>query len=221
MALLGGPNGYIENDNDYLLLVFTNTEVGSEEEFGKWWSEEFSDIDSVEGLSAPLRLTRDKDQRPGHCPYWKYMTAFGFSGDVQKMKAVIENHEQVRGDTAIWFFEAFYHIFNKEWDPNATEEHIFMALTNPVPGKEDEYNEWYNIHHVHDIVEVPCYMSGRRFHLIDSKGVAPYQYIAFYRFVGSEVEMNECLVQDIMHRQIAETDAYELNDLAWAYSAIE
>lgn len=219
MSILGGKNGYIEKNNDHLLLVFTNTEVDTDKAFKNWWAKEFPDLKAIPGLSKPLHLKRDKDQRPGHCPYWKYMMAFGFKGDVRMMRDAVQAHVP-NGDTVLWFFEAFAPLYNRKWDPKVKEEHIFMALTNPVPGRAADYNEWYNEHHVKDIVQIDPYMSGRRFHRIAYNGHSPYEYIAFYRFLGPEVKMHKKLMDYIDTHDIAETDAYELNDLAWVYSAL-
>ena len=48
-------------------------------------------------------------------------------------------------------------------------KYTFLALTNPVAGKEDEFNEWYDKHHVPDVINVPGFISGQRFKLADSQ----------------------------------------------------
>ena len=39
----------------------------------------------------------------------------------------------------------------------------FFAFTNPTSGKEDEYNTWYDEHHLKDVINVPGFVSARRF----------------------------------------------------------
>ena len=34
---------------------------------------------------------------------------------------------------------------------------IQLVYSNPVPGMEDEFNEWYSDRHVHEILRVPGY----------------------------------------------------------------
>ena len=40
---------------------------------------------------------------------------------------------------------------------------IQLVYSNPVPGMEDEFNEWYSDRHVHEILRVPGYLSAQRF----------------------------------------------------------
>ncbi|MFY9648947.1 MAG: hypothetical protein WAK83_05560 [Trebonia sp.] len=40
---------------------------------------------------------------------------------------------------------------------------IQLVYSNPVPGMEDEFNEWYSSRHVHEILRVPGYLSAQRF----------------------------------------------------------
>jgi hypothetical protein len=46
-------------------------------------------------------------------------------------------------------------------------KYTFVVLTNPVEGKEAEFNDWYNGHHVPDVLNVPGFVSGQRFRLAD------------------------------------------------------
>lgn len=63
-------------------------------------------------------------------------------------------------------------------------KYTFVVLTNPVEGKEDEYNQWYNQHHIPDVISVPGFVSGHRFRLADTQfgGEASraFKYLALY-----------------------------------------
>jgi len=63
-------------------------------------------------------------------------------------------------------------------------KYTFVVLTNPVEGKEDEYNKWYNQHHIPDVISVPGFVSGHRFRLADTQfgGEASraFKYLALY-----------------------------------------
>lgn len=59
----------------------------------------------------------------------------------------------------------------------------FFGFTNPVPGREDEYNDWYTNTHLADLLKVPGIVSAQRFKLTDhqrSPGPQPYKYLAVY-----------------------------------------
>ena len=38
--------------------------------------------------------------------------------------------------------------------------HKFMALTNPVPGREDDFNAWYDGHHLQEVIDYGTGMAG-------------------------------------------------------------
>jgi hypothetical protein len=70
-------------------------------------------------------------------------------------------------------------------------KYTFLALTNPVAGKEAEFNEWYDKHHVPDVINVPGFVSGQRFKLADSQlgGEASkaFKYLAVYEIETDDI----------------------------------
>ena len=63
------------------------------------------------------------------------------------------------------------------------KKHVFVVLTNPVEGREDEYNEWYSGVHLNDVLKVPGIVSAQRFMLSDVQRDTPplpYRYLALY-----------------------------------------
>ncbi len=70
-------------------------------------------------------------------------------------------------------------------------KYTFLALTNPVEGKEAEFNEWYDKHHVPDVINVPGFVSGQRFKLADSQfgGEASkaFKYLAVYEIETDDI----------------------------------
>jgi len=63
-------------------------------------------------------------------------------------------------------------------------KYTFIVLTNPVEGKESEYNDWYNRQHIPDVLNVPGFVSGQRFRLADAQmnrdGSRAHRYLAVY-----------------------------------------
>ena len=45
-------------------------------------------------------------------------------------------------------------------------KHVLIALTNPVEGREQEFNEWYDNQHVPDFLALPGCVSAQRFKLL-------------------------------------------------------
>src|SRR5690606_19186746 len=49
----------------------------------------------------------------------------------------------------------------------AVKNYAYVVLSNPVPGRDQEYNDWYSNRHLADVVAVPGFVSAQRFRLVD------------------------------------------------------
>ena len=61
--------------------------------------------------------------------------------------------------------------------------HHLIVLTNPVDGREDEYNDWYTNRHLADVLKVPGIVAAQRFKLSEQQrdpGPHPFAYLAIY-----------------------------------------
>ena len=68
-------------------------------------------------------------------------------------------------------------------------EYKMVVLSNPVAGREDEYNDWYQNTHLGDIVSLPGFKSARRFKLADGMVVPdPYRYMAVYEIETDDLD---------------------------------
>jgi hypothetical protein len=72
-------------------------------------------------------------------------------------------------------------------------KYTFLAFTNPTPGKEDEYNQWYEEHHLKDVLQCPGFVSARRFRLASTQFqfntvTPPYSYLALYEIETDDIE---------------------------------
>jgi hypothetical protein len=57
----------------------------------------------------------------------------------------------------------------------------FVVMTDPVEGREDEYNRWYNEVHLQDVVSVPGFVSAQRFKMIiPVQGSFANRYLSIY-----------------------------------------
>ena len=62
-----------------------------------------------------------------------------------------------------------------------------VVMTGPKPGREDEYNDWYNNQHLADVVAVPGFRSAQRFKLTDAMGFEHrHGYIAIYEIEADD-----------------------------------
>jgi len=64
-----------------------------------------------------------------------------------------------------------------------------IALTNPVDGRDDEFNDWYTNEHLDDVLKLPGMVAAQRFCLNDvqhRKGLLEWKYMAIY-----EIEIDD------------------------------
>jgi len=69
-------------------------------------------------------------------------------------------------------------------------KYTFVVMTNPTPGKEAEYNRWYNEQHIPDVLNVPGFVCAQRFRLADTQNDVnekAYKYLALYEIETSDL----------------------------------
>jgi len=67
---------------------------------------------------------------------------------------------------------------------------LFVVLTNPVAGRDDEYNDWYDRRHIPDVLAIPGFVAAQRFRVEKLEPIAmlPWRYLAIYEVAAGGVE---------------------------------
>ncbi|MFC0529945.1 hypothetical protein [Phytohabitans kaempferiae] len=65
------------------------------------------------------------------------------------------------------------------------EKAILVVHSNPVPGREDEYNKWYDSEHVPEMLAVPGFVSAQRY---VAHGTPEFRYLTIYEIEGPVTE---------------------------------
>ncbi len=64
------------------------------------------------------------------------------------------------------------------------KKYTFVVLTNPTPGKDAEFNRWYNEQHIPDVLNAAGFVCAQRFKLSDvqngPKVDQTHKYLALY-----------------------------------------
>jgi hypothetical protein len=99
-------------------------------------------------------------------------------------------------------------------------KYTFVVMTNPVAGKEAEFNDWYNRNHIPDVLNVPGFVCAQRFRLAevqmggDAAG-RPYKYLAIYEI---ETDDLEGALRELRSRaqsgEIVPSDAIDMNNVS-------
>ncbi|MCB2077314.1 MAG: hypothetical protein KDE55_06395 [Novosphingobium sp.] len=67
-------------------------------------------------------------------------------------------------------------------------KYILAVPSSAKEGRDDDYNEWYNSQHIHDICAIPGVKSGRRFvPSAASPMPAPANYFALYEIDTDDI----------------------------------
>jgi hypothetical protein len=66
---------------------------------------------------------------------------------------------------------------------------LFVVLTNPVDGRETEYNDWYDRQHLPDVLAIPGFVAAQRFRIqeISRETGLPWHYLAIYEVAADAV----------------------------------
>jgi hypothetical protein len=58
--------------------------------------------------------------------------------------------------------------------------YIQTVVTTAVPGREDEFNRWYDDTHLPDVLQAPGFVAGRRYTLIGPGSAYRPRFLAIY-----------------------------------------
>ncbi len=89
------------------------------------------------------------------------------------------------------------------------KSYTFVVLTQPVEGREDDYNAWYNDIHLPDLVKMPCVKSAQRYKLVTSDKLPGFShpYMAMYQIETDDIEAVDAAI-----RAAAGTPAMRVTD---------
>lgn len=100
---------------------------------------------------------------------------------------------------------------------------LFLVFTNPVSGREDEYNTWYDHVHLADVQRVPGITSARRYGIVPTEGPdAPppaHRYLAVYE-LDAEADGNAVLGELIARAGGPELPLSEALDMSTLQMAV-
>ena len=94
--------------------------------------------------------------------------------------------------------------------------HICLVMTNPVDGKEDAYNDWYDNQHLEDVMRECGCTSARRYRLssMDPAQQSDYRYAAIYEVETDDPDaVNAALMANFATPAMPASDALDLTSL--------
>lgn len=71
----------------------------------------------------------------------------------------------------------------------STDKEILIAMVNAVDGREDEFNDWYSGEHIPQVLDLPGFVSAKRYEVADTpEASAGFRYATLYEVEGSALE---------------------------------
>jgi hypothetical protein len=104
-------------------------------------------------------------------------------------------------------------------------QHLFLALTNSAPGKEDEFNKFYDEVHCDDVLGSDGWISAQRYRLASEQRPGqdpPWKYLAVYEVNLSDGTILAALQRrpDIGPRGKRQPPLWADGDRGWIYTKI-
>ncbi|MDB6100827.1 MAG: hypothetical protein JWO52_826 [Gammaproteobacteria bacterium] len=67
-------------------------------------------------------------------------------------------------------------------------QYCFVVVTDALPGREEEFNAWYDQVHLADVLRIPGFVAAQRFKLAQAEGSLPGRYLALYEIETGDPE---------------------------------
>ena len=94
---------------------------------------------------------------------------------------------------------------------------LYLVFSNPVEGKEDEFNEWYDTVHVHEVLSVPGLLTAQRYRLSDAEivraeGFPPptHAYLCVYEMQGDVDEIMAKIGESYFSGEMSMNDSLDV-----------
>lgn len=101
----------------------------------------------------------------------------------------------------------------------STAPHRLFVFSNPVEGREAEYNEWYDTVHIDEVLQVDGFVACQRFVVDPGARDAPARYLAIYEIDDGDPAAAFARLRGAVD-DMTPSDAIDQASVnAWIYSA--
>ena len=179
-----------------ILVMMTAPLPGRDEDFNAWYSHtHLPEVVALEGFTGAQRFALDRKFRadgPELRPYLAlYDIAEGQLDTAQAALGAAGAAGNLTGTDAtdgpatlgLWGEGITERVWADHIAPGSVQHgHLLMMITNPVEGREDEFNDWYDNRHVPDVVNNPGFQWAQRYKVKSTFSGEPssHSYFAIY-----------------------------------------
>jgi hypothetical protein len=215
-------------DNN-LFFALSNAAPGKDAEFNDWYdTHHIRDVPEthlgfVSGRRFALSPSQRTAERSGVPSPWTYLAIYQLDPSIDPAAVHTDGRDHpgrtvpagdsLSDDHVAWTWEPIGPrvVASSPSTMPGGRQHVLLLLTNPAPGREEEFNDWYDRHHVRETVEqIPGRVAGQRYRLtaaqrLDQLRAAvierpdgageprlepwlPWRYLALYELEGDDVD---------------------------------
>jgi hypothetical protein len=193
----------------YYFFVFSNPVAGHEAYYNKWYQEQHApDVVAIPGFVTAQRFVRNElplyRDPPLSVP--KYLVVYKIvTSDIEAVFAEVNRRLQTGATVIDPSFDRttsasyVYKTFRPELKgvggeppgakPGKKQLYYQVVFTAMVPGKEDEFNEFYDKHHAPELAAIPGFISAQRMILArpSTASIPASKYLALFRVETSDL----------------------------------
>jgi hypothetical protein len=209
----------------HLMCVMTSPAEGKEADFERWYDgQHVPDVRRVPGVLTAQRF-RLSDVQHKQPPFPQKYFAFydvetddleEFSNEILRRVGTSDmpmTDSLAPGFTRFLLDEVTDRVVvdPERVDAVPNNKHLMCVMTVPAPGKEDEFERWYNEQHFPDLLHLPGLVSAQRYRLSSYQHKAPpfpQTYFAIYELDTDDIEgFNAELLRRVGTSEMPLTDA--------------
>lgn len=101
---------------------------------------------------------------------------------------------------------------------------LYLVFSNPVDGREREFDEWYDNVHIRDVLATPGMVSARRYTLHETPlnetmGALSHRYLVVYEMADDPAAVMGRIREAVASGQMKMHDALDLSSVQTSYWA--
>jgi hypothetical protein len=194
----------------YYLLVFNQPVAGREAEYNDWYDHQHApDVVSVPGFVSARRYVLADDQlrpptliKPRYVVIYKIVTTDLAAVYAEVGRRIRSGETRMSRTLDMDSGKNYtYRVFRpqvagsnpdaRDGNGGGLQDYIQLVFADPATGMDTEFNDWYDKHHVPDVLSVPGFVSGQRLTLAEVQLVneqATQQYLTMFDIRSSDLK---------------------------------
>jgi hypothetical protein len=236
-ALSPAQAARLEPRQQHLMVVYNNEAAGREDEYRHWyptvhlpWVVGFADVASAQ-LYVKTEISGGVPQLPprNHMILYRLDSSdikASFDGFKPPPASEAPPPYDETSSYAVSYRNYGYEITGGKPSSHhggAPRTYNFMVLDGPLPGREADFNAWYDAVHIADMLDTPGFVSAQRYVLGDvqrAKTAPAPRYLTIYTIVTDDVQATFSGIRE-RARNFTRTDSVDDSSSAhYTYEAI-